>query len=115
MGACRGHELYSMKLADVNDLGSSLLVTIPQTKTGVSRKFIITGKFYEICKKYIDLRGRVTKLDSLFLSYQNGKCAAQKIGKNKFTAMGRNIASFLQLPNPEKYSGFSPFLCYNAC
>ena len=44
---------------------------------------------------------------AFFLNYQKGKCTVQKIGKNKFGTMGRQIAKFLELPNPELYSGYS--------
>ncbi|KAJ8911912.1 hypothetical protein NQ315_012326 [Exocentrus adspersus] len=40
-GACRYCELTNLKSTDVKDAGSYLLVSIPDTKTGISRKFTI--------------------------------------------------------------------------
>lgn len=107
MGACRANEMYNMKVEDIKDLGSAFLVNVPNTKTKVSRKFTITDNFYPICKKYIDLRPVYVTSQVFFLNYQNGKCTSQRIGINKFTKMGRQIAEFLKLPNHEKYSGHS--------
>lgn len=107
MGACRANEMYNMKIEDIRDLGSAFLVNVPYTKTKISRKFTITGNFYTICKKYIDLRPAYVTSQVFFLNYLNGKCTSQRIGINKFTKMGRQIAEFLKLPNPEKYSGHS--------
>lgn len=54
MGACRSCELYSMRVEHLQDLDSTMLVTVPNTKTKIVRKFTITGHFYKICKKYIN-------------------------------------------------------------
>lgn len=108
MGACRTNEMYTMTLDNLQDLGSAFLITVPNTKTKITRKFTITNdSFYQICKKYISHRPPFVKSNILFLNYQNGKCTSQRIGINKFTSMARQIATFLHLPNPEKYSGHS--------
>ena len=36
---------------NVNDFGSTLLITIKDTKSKTARKFSVTGKYYEICKR----------------------------------------------------------------
>lgn len=107
MGACRANEMHAMSIEDFQDLGSAMLVTIPnRTKIG-GRQFTITGHFYELCKKYVDLRPNNATSNSFFLNYQKGKCTVQNIGINKFGIMGRQIAIFLNLPNPELYTGNS--------
>ncbi|KAJ8976469.1 hypothetical protein NQ317_012419 [Molorchus minor] len=106
MGSCRMRELHSLTIEDVKDLGSALLITMPDIKTNLYRKFTITDKLYTICRQYIDLRPANAPC-SFFLNYQKGKCTIQKIGKNKFGVMGRQIAKFLKLPNPEMYTGRS--------
>lgn len=107
MGACRSNEMYSMKMEDIENLGSALLVTIPNTKTKTIRKFTVTDNFYNICKKYIDLRPASVAVQSFFLNYQKGKCTVQKIGINKFGSMGKQIATYLKLPNANLYTGHS--------
>lgn len=103
-GACRRDELYKMKITDVKDLGSAVLVEIPNTKSKVSRKFTITGHYYEVFKRYLDLRPPNINEPWFFLNYQKGKCSAQKLGINKFGNLGKQIASYLKLPNPELYT-----------
>ena len=43
--------------------------------------------------------------DRFFVNYQNGKCSIQFIGKHKFSKMPNEIALFLELENPETYTG----------
>lgn len=105
MGACRTAELYSIQITDIQDLGSALIVDVPNTITKISRRFTITGKFYDICKKYLDLRPSHIVQKTLFFKFQNGKYFSQKIGINKFGAMGKEIATFLKLPDSSLYTG----------
>ena len=103
MGACRRDELYKIKITDVEDVGTAVLVKVPTTKTKVCRKFTITGHFSEIVKKYIKLRP--PNQSTFFLNYQKGKCTLQKVGINKFGNLGKQIATYLKLPHPELYTG----------
>lgn len=107
MGACRANELHAMNIDDVQDLGSAILVAVPISKTKIIRKFTITDSFYNVYRKYADLRPPNAICRSLFLNYQNGKCTIQRIGINKFGSMGKQIAMYLKLPNPEQYTGHS--------
>ncbi|KAJ8975867.1 hypothetical protein NQ317_009652 [Molorchus minor] len=49
LGACRREELWQMSLNNIEDLGNTLVVNIPNSKTRVSRTFTI------ITETYIDL------------------------------------------------------------
>lgn len=110
VGACRCNELKEMKITDLRDLNSAMLVNVPNRKALGVQNFILTGDFYEKVKKYISLRPPDTDCPDLFLSYRNGKCIHQRIGINKFSTMGKQIATFLKLPNPKMYNGLS-FRC----
>lgn len=105
MGACRSDEMYKMKIHDFEDLGTAVLVHIPNTKTKTSRKFTVTGEYANIVKKYWNLQPSNVNDAYFFLIYQKGKCTVQKIGINKIGNMGKQIASYLKLPNPELYTG----------
>jgi integrase len=107
MGACRTSEIHAIKVNDIVDINKTMLVTIPVTKTKSVRKFTITGKFYNVVQKYINLRPPNVSTDSLFLNYQKGKCTCQNIGVNKISKMGKEIANYLKLPEAEKYTGHS--------
>lgn len=104
MDACRRHELHQLKVNNVKDIGKTLVVTIPNTKTKSSRTFTITGKYYDICQKYIDLRPEICNTPSFFVNYQNGKCTVQNVGVNKIGNMGKEIALYLNLPNSNLYT-----------
>lgn len=80
-------------------------INLPNTKTNKERKFVISGEFLKIVKAYQDLRPSVVSTQRFFLNYQNGKCTRQVIGKNKFSNMPKEIATYLNLPNPEQYTG----------
>ncbi|KAJ8910524.1 hypothetical protein NQ315_012821, partial [Exocentrus adspersus] len=88
MGACRKNEL------------------IPDSKTNVSRNFTITGEYCQIfAKKYVALRPPKVDRDNIFLNYQKGKCTKQVFGLNKFCTIAKNVAIYLNLKDPEKYTG----------
>lgn len=105
MGACRKHELWQMKTNHIQDLGTAILIQVPDTKTKIERKFTITGSFCTIFKKYWALRPVNVTSNNFFLNYQKGRCTNQVIGMNKFGSMPKHIATFLKLENPEKYTG----------
>ncbi|XP_044745426.1 uncharacterized protein LOC123307256 isoform X2 [Coccinella septempunctata] len=106
MGASRRDELYKMKTTDCRDLGSAaVLVRIPNRKTNVSRKFTLTGLFYDVYKKYRELRPAEVGHNYFFLNYQKTKCSVQRVGINKIGYTGKRIAEYLKLPNPELYTG----------
>ncbi|XP_044262164.1 multifunctional protein ADE2 isoform X4 [Tribolium madens] len=48
MGACRREELMKIEINHIEDLNTSLLVHIPDTKTKTERQFEIGGSFYHI-------------------------------------------------------------------
>lgn len=104
-GACRCQELHAIKIQDVQDLSSCFLVTIPTRQMKFNKEFIISGNFYNTVKKYINLRPSQVDIDSFFLNYQKEKCTRQRVGVNKFAAMGKHVALFLNKPHPELHSG----------
>lgn len=104
-GPCHKKDLYSLDVKDVQDFGSVMLVTVRKNGSKIPRKFTISNPYYHTCKKYCDLRPFDTKCKSFFLNYKNGKCTPHNIGINRLKAVGRQIARFLELPNPETYTG----------
>ena len=104
-GACRRDELWKLKVDDLEDLNSALLVKLDNTKTKKPRTFTVTGEFYNIYKKYAALRPNDLAEKRFFLNYQNGKCTRQVVGINKFGSMAKRIAIFLKLENPHLYTG----------
>ncbi|XP_063972557.1 uncharacterized protein LOC135160192 [Diachasmimorpha longicaudata] len=107
IGACRRQELCNITMDDIEDDGVMAFVTIPKTESDPERSFTICGEFYNMYKKYFNLRPRHVGTKRFFVNYQNGKCTHQVIGINKFGSMPRTIASYLKLPNPESYTGHS--------
>lgn len=82
-----------------------ILVTIPRTDTTPQGTFTITGTYFNIVQKYANLRYKNPVSNRFFLAYNDGKCTAQPIGKNKFSGMPRRVAQYLKLPEPGRYSG----------
>ncbi|KAJ8975417.1 hypothetical protein NQ317_012593 [Molorchus minor] len=52
-GACRTDELVNLTVDDIEDVGSSLIVKIPNTKTKIPRIFVVTdvGNMLELFRK----------------------------------------------------------------
>lgn len=67
--------------------------------------FVIEDPYYATVKHYLSLRPPEPGTDRLFLQYLNGQCTRQAVGKNKFSKMPREYATFLHLDNINKYTG----------
>lgn len=105
-GSCKRDELKNLTMDDIQDVGTAILVKIPTPKKKVPRKFIVTGHFYNIYKKYADLRPPdITEHNQFFTHYQGGKRTRLPTGINKFGSMAKQIATYLNLPDPENYTG----------
>jgi len=104
-GACRTDEFPNICLHHVKMYEDMILVKIETTKTKIVRSFTITGEFVPIVRKYMNLRPRKLITTRFFVNYQKAKCTAQVVGKNKFSKMPKEVACFLELADPEKYTG----------
>ncbi|KAJ8976494.1 hypothetical protein NQ317_018438 [Molorchus minor] len=95
------------KIHDIEDVGSSLIVKIPNTKTKIPRIFVVTdvGNMLELFRKYLSLRPPHVKHKRLFLYYKAGKCSSQPVGKNTMGKIPSVVASYLKLPDVACYTG----------
>lgn len=94
-------------MKDVEDTGSQFIVEIRDSKTYYPRSFVIGRELYSKVKQYVSLRPADTETGRFFLTYTKGKCVRQPIGKNKIAEVPKNVAFFLNLENPELYTGHS--------
>lgn len=107
-GACRKSELIALTPDDVKDAGDHLLVSIRHSKTG-PRSFVLVGAddprldalVYH--RRYLQLRPENSP-NRLFVSFKNGKCVRQPLGKNIIASYPKMIADFLGLPNPATFT-----------
>lgn len=110
-GACRSDELCNMTTDNVSTFNSKneamLVVNVLNTKTKINRSFTISREFYDIVTKYKALRPLNCKADRFFLNFLKGECTQQPIGHNKFAAMPKQIAEYLDLPESHLYTGHS--------
>lgn len=109
-GACRGDELTNLKVDDIEDVVSSLIITIPNTKTKISRTFVVTRNegninLLDLYRKYAALRPSHTSHGRFFVFYKSGKCTTQPVGKNTFGKIPSIIATYLGLSDPTLYTG----------
>ena len=107
LGACRTHELLNCSVEHFEHREDLILVKIPDTKNHQPRSFVINGEYLKIVQKYAALRQPNTNTKQFFVQYRNGKCTGQVIGKHSFGKIAQSIAAFLNLENPEKYTGHS--------
>ncbi|XP_065223183.1 uncharacterized protein LOC135847549 [Planococcus citri] len=107
MGACKTDELVDMGVNQIETHGRMYLVKIPNPGTNTHRSFTISDQYYDLVEKYWNLRPANLRSDRFFTNYQRGKCTVQFIGKNKFTKMPKQIAEYLHLDEPERYTGHS--------
>ena len=86
-GCLRKTEITGIEIDNVEQQGLLYQITIPTTKTGVSRTFVTSQGVYPLIKKYMDLRPAGMK--RLFLQIRDKKCTRQVKKKNFFKIMSR--------------------------
>lgn len=94
-----------MKIDDIQDLGTALLIKIPYNKTNKPRSFTVTGEYLKYYRNYLALRPTNMSDGRFFVSYRNGKCHKQVVGIHKFGSIPQEIASYLKLPNAKEFTG----------
>ncbi|KAJ8976775.1 hypothetical protein NQ317_009694 [Molorchus minor] len=101
-GACRTDELVNLTVDDIKDVGSSLIVKIPNTKTKIPRIFVVTdvGNILKLFRKYLSLRPPHVKHKRLFCTTNS-----QPVGKNTMGKIPSVVASYLKLPDVACYTG----------
>ncbi|XP_072380784.1 uncharacterized protein [Diabrotica undecimpunctata] len=111
-GGCRCEELTKLTIDDIEDKGSHLLVTLPNHTQNKPRKFIVINDTFGIdvlgiYYKYISLRPVNMTHNRLFLSYRKEKCTVQPVGINTLSKIPKEIATYLNLPDSDIYTGHS--------
>ncbi|XP_026318551.1 uncharacterized protein LOC113229237 [Hyposmocoma kahamanoa] len=105
-GACRSNELLNLTPNAIEQHSSDLLlINLPNTKTNIDRSFVVREEYAHVVQKYKALRPPNTITDRFFIQYRNGKCTRQPMGINKIGATAREIATFLDLKEPQLYTG----------
>lgn len=106
-GGLRRDELYSVAISDLEFKADLILITIPEGKTNKRRQFLImNNKWVAVVKKYLEIRLKVSKnKNRLFLKYHQGRCVNCPIGINTIGKIPSKIAEYLNLDNPEEYTG----------
>lgn len=101
-GACRRDELCSLKVCDIVDSGSVLVVKLHDTKTKKKRVFTVTSDATAdgvdgLClyRNYLKLRPQNIEHGRFFIFYKSGKCTSQPVGINSFAIMPKKIAEFI--------------------
>lgn len=95
----------NVKFEHIKRYDDLFLVIIPKTETSAERSFTLTGTFFNIVDKYVNLRPENTSENRFFLDYQGGKCSIHPIGKRKLLQVAREIAKYLKLSEPARYTG----------
>lgn len=104
-GCLRMNELIHVLVEHITEKPDMYLFDIPKTKNLTARSFPVLGNWFHTIKKYQILRPQSLPSGRFFVRYQDGKCTAQFIGENTLKAMPKKIAMYLQLPNPNLYTG----------
>lgn len=101
----RCKEITEVLIDDVEDLGDKYQISMNDTKNNYPGQFIIGSMFCETVKKYISLRPPDKFSDRFSIRYWAGKCYRQTIGRHTIGGISEQIATYLQLPNPQRFTG----------
>lgn len=97
-----------MSVEHVDDKGSVITVTIPDSKTRRQRMFIVTDgttNNLHLYRTYVSLRPAEISHNRLFLTYRSNRCTVQPVGINTFSKIPSIIATYLNLSAPNLYTG----------
>ncbi|KAJ3622124.1 hypothetical protein MTP99_002650 [Tenebrio molitor] len=98
-GSCRRQEMCDLRMSDVKEEGSMLVVNIRPLKTDKGRKFVIVDDdggipYVQLFKKYLSLRPSNVNTDRELI-----------LSENVPPPLPSLVARFLKLPDPDKYTG----------
>jgi hypothetical protein len=104
--------MCDLRMSDVKEEGSMLVVNIRPLKTDKGRKFVIVDDdggipYVQLFKKYLSLHPSNVNTDRVFLKYESGRCIRQVVEINTSGKCPSLlvVARFLKLPDPDKYTG----------
>lgn len=107
-GSLKRDELCYLTTDDIEDDGTMLLIRVMKPGATTWKSFTVeNSEFYAIYKRYVALRPQNIRTNRFFLQCKKGACTHQVIGVNKFGAMPRQIALYLNLKNPDVFTGHS--------
>ena len=79
-GGCRRQELVNMQSSHIDDIGSVIVVNIPETKTDKKRVFTIIDEnemnSLKLIREYASLLPKGCCEKRFFLNYRNGSCTS---------------------------------------
>ncbi|KAJ8964154.1 hypothetical protein NQ317_001275 [Molorchus minor] len=106
-GACRTDELVNLTVDDIEDVGSSLIVKIRNTKTKIPRIFVVTdvGKMLELFRKYLSLRPPPSSISAFFCTTKQENVVRSQLAKIPWEKFPSVVASYLKLPDVACYTG----------
>nr|XP_011313478.1 PREDICTED: uncharacterized protein LOC105272945 [Fopius arisanus] len=106
-GCLRCDEITNLTVEDVEDLDNNrFLVLIGKNKNDYAGQLLTGSLFYDTVKKYISLRPPEKFSNRFFIQYREGKCIRQVIGRHTIGQITEKIASYLQLPDAKRHTGY---------
>ncbi|XP_018567561.1 uncharacterized protein LOC108908122 [Anoplophora glabripennis] len=115
-GGCRSQELLNMKISDIEDRDSVMVVNVPESKTGVSKKFTIVDEkefsALPLLRLYMSLRPK--GIERFFLRFRQNKCTSQPIGKKHVWENSHQNRNVFRIAKPIFLYGTLPssHFCY---
>ncbi|XP_063990678.1 uncharacterized protein LOC135169535 [Diachasmimorpha longicaudata] len=104
---CRAAGLCNLTLNHAEDHHTCINFVLERTKNGQNRGFSLTGGYRNIVKKYLSLRPSGFERKNLFIKYSKGQCHRQVIGIHAIAKFPKQIATYLDLANPNTFTGHS--------
>ncbi|KAJ8968777.1 hypothetical protein NQ317_014534, partial [Molorchus minor] len=99
-GACRTDELVNLTVDDIEGVGSSLIVKIPNTKTKIPRIFVVTD-----FRKYLSFVLPTSSISAFFCTTKQENVVRSQLARIPWKKIPSVVASYLKLPDVACYTG----------
>ncbi|XP_063385759.1 uncharacterized protein LOC134671837 [Cydia fagiglandana] len=104
-GQLRAIDLTCFNTNNIKVVDGLMIGVLNDAQNKTEKIFVIRDEFIPWVQKYQALRPAHVDTERFFLNLRDGNCTKQVIGRHKMGNLPKEIAAYLKLPHPERFTG----------
>ncbi|XP_063366486.1 uncharacterized protein LOC134654966 [Cydia amplana] len=104
-GQLRAVDLTCFNTNNIKIVDGLMIGVLNDAQNKTEKIFVIRNEFIPWVQKYQALRPANVDTERFFLNLREGNCTKQVIGRHKMGNLPKEIAAYLKLPHPERFTG----------